>query len=201
MPLGDAAGAMRLEVQGAGPHSNADWAVRGALWRARLSSLEAHLRGATEPRDAGIVDLLVRRRLPSTAVAPLHHGHVLDWMPASGAGLPPSAVYVVDSEGPRRFPIATWISHFDDYLAVGIQLDKVRPETLATFRVTAPCGVRPPVIEVRHVGWLDLAWPREQAVALRSRFEATWRASLEGAALPSSTPGRDSGRGLEMPPR
>lgn len=177
------AGASRLDFQAGGPQSAADWAARGALWRARLRALEAHLRGVAEPRDAGLVDVQVCRELPSTTVAPLHQRHVLDWMPAAGMGLAPSAFFIVDSQGPRRFPIVTWTAHYDDRLALGIQIDEERPATPATIRVSVPSGHRLPLLEVRHVGWLDLAGPREQVVTLRSRFEATWQASLKRAAL------------------
>ncbi|MEW9552903.1 hypothetical protein [Nonomuraea sp. NPDC050783] len=163
------------------------------LWQHRLARLVAALPaapavapgagagGGYAPGDAPPVgDISVCCTLDRPGWRPLHRAVLRDWLPLSGPAWPPRWFYVIDSEGPRPFPIIRWRVHFDDLIALGIEAVRGCPPTEAEVAVTAtPAALE---LRVRHTGWSALDLDAETREVLRDRFLATWQHTLQRAA-------------------
>ncbi|MEV0147125.1 MULTISPECIES: hypothetical protein [unclassified Nonomuraea] len=159
------------------------------LWQHRFDRLAAALPVAPAgPGDevaevvAGgpIPDISVRCTLDRPGWRPLHRAVLGEWLPLSGPAWPPRWFYVVDSEGPRPFPIIRWRMHFDDLIALGIEAVRGSPPTEAEVAVTANASSLE--LRVRHTGWSALDLDTETREVLRDRFLATWQHTLQRAA-------------------
>lgn len=166
------------------------------LWQRRFDRLAALLPGtpATSGRMVaagdlpimeavadgdGPADIAVRRTLDRPGWRPLHRAVLSEWLPLSGPAWPPRWFYVIDSEGPRPFPIVRWRTHFDDLIALGIEAVPGCPPTEAEVAVTATSTALE--LRVRHTGWSALDLDAETREVLRDRFLATWRHTLQRA--------------------
>ncbi|MET7459366.1 hypothetical protein [Nonomuraea sp. NPDC005501] len=192
--------AVRLEVLGSGPvRLRVTEALDAAdpatvyqvrlLWQHRFDRLAAALPvapagpGAEVAGAAGggpIPDISVRCTLDRPGWRPLHRAVLGEWLPLSGPAWPPRWFYVVDSEGPRPFPILRWRVHFDDLIALGIEAVRGSPPTEAEVAVTANASSLE--LRVRHTGWSALDLDTETREVLRDRFLATWQHTLQRAA-------------------
>jgi uncharacterized protein YndB with AHSA1/START domain len=195
---------VRFEVLGSGPVrlrvtealESADAAtvhqVR-RLWQHRFDRLAAALpqvasaafdsrgaRAAAGDGPAPIADITVRCTLDRPGWRPLHRAVLGDWLPLSGPAWPPRWFYVVDSEGPRPFPIIRMRVHFDDLIAFGIEAVPGCPPTEAEVAVTARSASLE--LQVRHTGWSELDLDAQMREVLRDRFLATWQHTLRRAA-------------------
>ncbi|MFI7445620.1 hypothetical protein [Nonomuraea indica] len=194
---------VRLDVLGSGPVrlrvtetlESADpatvYQVR-RLWQHRFDRLAAALTAAPAgPVDgtagdaaaddsAPIPDISVRCTLDRPGWRPLHRSVLTEWLPLSGPAWPPRWFYVVDSAGPRPFPIIRWRTHFDDLVALGIEAVRGCPPTEAEVAVTATSASLE--LRVRHTGWSYLDLDAETREVLRDRFLATWQHTLQRAA-------------------
>jgi len=106
------------------------------------------------------------------------------WLPVAGDDeRQPRWFFIVDADGPRRFPLTDWYAG----------------GTAVTFAVAVPGTVRrtecrvtgapaPARLAVTHTGWSRLGLPDRRARLLRHRFAATWTASLT-LARALTTPG------------
>ncbi|MBP2702988.1 hypothetical protein JOL79_04120 [Microbispora sp. RL4-1S] len=195
---------VRFDLSGAGPVrlcvtetvDSADpatiYQVR-RLWQHRFDRLAAALPamsatdGVSDIAELGarggpgpIPDISVRRTLDRPGWRPLHRAVLSEWLPLSGPAWPPRWFYVVDSEGPRPFPIVRWHTHFDDLITLGIEAVRGSPPTEAEVAVTAHSASLE--LQVRHTGWSALDLDAETREVLRDRFLATWQHTLQRAA-------------------
>jgi uncharacterized protein YndB with AHSA1/START domain len=154
----------------------------GELWRHRLDRLVAAA-GSASGSVAGIQarpdDITVRCTLDKPGWRPLHTAVLHDWLPLSGSPAAPQWFYVVDSLGPRRFPITRWLAHYDDLIVIGIQILPGVRVTRAEVSVQAEAASVE--LAVRHTGWSSLPLDAESREVLRDRFVATWRHALRRA--------------------
>jgi hypothetical protein len=165
------------------------------LWQHRFDRLAAALTAAPERPEDGtetdaadaavdgpgpIPDISVRCTLDRPGWRPLHRSVLSEWLPLSGPAWPPRWFYVVDSAGPRPFPIIRWRTHFDDLVALGIEAVPGCPPTEAEVAVTATSTSLE--LRVRHTGWSALDLDAETREVLRDRFLATWQHTLQRAA-------------------
>ncbi|MFI6712471.1 hypothetical protein ACIBF7_38950 [Nonomuraea sp. NPDC050478] len=185
--------AVRFDVLGSGPVllrvsetlESADPATvhqARRLWQHRLDRLVASLPGAPPApgeTDDGLADITVRRTLDRPGWRPLHRAVLSEWLPLSGPAWPPRWFYVIDSEGPRPFPVVRWRTHFDDLIALGIEAVPGCPPTEAEVAVAATATALE--LRVRHTGWAALDLDAETREVLRDRFLATWRHTLQRA--------------------
>jgi len=151
----------------------------GELWRHRLDRLAAIVRSDDAAVDP-CADITIRRTLDRLAWRPLHLAVLRDWLPLSGPGSPPRWFYAVDSDGPRRFPVTRWRVHYDDAIAMGIEIVAGAPPTEAEISVTARAASVE--LSVRHSGWSAQRLDAETLEVLRDRFAATWRHAVNRAA-------------------
>ncbi|HEX2028073.1 MAG TPA: SRPBCC domain-containing protein [Nitriliruptorales bacterium] len=121
--------------------------------------------------------------LPATGADPLSGGAILRWLPVATDGRSPSWFFVIDDEGPRRFPLSDWSLDPGRVLTfavtIGDDAADVVPPTRCTVSVSAtPEGRR---LAIRQTGWAVAGLPARRARQLRSRFADTWREALRTA--------------------
>lgn len=116
--------------------------------------------------------------LPEHVPDPLDPDAVVRWLPIASDGFRPSWFFVVDPDGPRRFPLRDW-QIGPNQATFTVELPGARALTSGTVGVERGTGGRR--LWFRHAGWLTTGLPDRQALALRTRFTATWVAALERA--------------------
>lgn len=165
----------------------------GQLWSHRLERLAVaagSIRGVVGNGDGAdpddplpmpqISDITARCTLVKVGWRPLHSDALCGWLPLSGPELPPRSFFVVDSAGPRPFPIRQWHLHYDDRIHIGIEIIPGEPVTAVDIAVTAlDTAIE---LSVTHRGWAALDVDAETREILRDRFAATWRHVLQRAA-------------------
>ncbi|MBW4721432.1 SRPBCC family protein [Saccharothrix obliqua] len=111
--------------------------------------------------------------------AALSPDELVRWLPVATDGFTPSWFFVVDADGPRRFPVVDWVAA-PDRLDFGVELPGGhRPTRCAVLVEHAPSGTR---LRFTHGGWATAGLPDGRAGELRRRFAATWTAALHAAA-------------------
>jgi uncharacterized protein YndB with AHSA1/START domain len=120
--------------------------------------------------------------LPSTGGDPLSGEVVLRWLPVATDGRSPSWFFVIDDQGPRRFPVSEWSLDPGGVLtfavAVGDGADAVVPTRCTVSVASTPEGRR---LAFRQTGWAATGLPARRARQLRRRFADAWIACLRTA--------------------
>jgi uncharacterized protein YndB with AHSA1/START domain len=166
--------------------SPADAAERLGEW-SDLAERLAHLlttgRPGPAPDTAG-----GSLRLPGGRGDLLAPATLTRWLPIATDGFQPRWFFIVDADGPRRFPVTDWYADPASVaFSVGVPGTVRRTECLVRAK---PAGAGTWLSYV-HSGWSRLGLPDRRARLLRRRFAATWAASLRLAR--DLTPSRSTG--------
>ncbi|MFY7070357.1 SRPBCC family protein [Nocardiopsis changdeensis] len=165
--------------------------AREVFWDDCVDRLRFHLmegEGGGAPRGIRTISLGVR--IPVGTWLPLHRANLFRWLPASGPGYPPTAFYVVDDAGPRRFPIRRVEDYFDERLSLFVDVED--GVTRAVVRTTHDAGGV--VLSVHHSQWPVVSGGESRMTRLRDVFEITWRASLDQAVRAAGSEEERHGR-------
>ncbi|MEX2627027.1 MAG: SRPBCC domain-containing protein [Ilumatobacteraceae bacterium] len=165
-------------------------------WSDFLERLRGHLATGESTRYVVRNELDGAVDLPSTCGDPLADEAVLRWLPVATDGRSPSWFFVIDGQGPRRFPLSEWSLDPGRVLTFAVAVgvgdgdgDGVGDgdgdgahatlPTRCTVSVTAtPDGRR---LAFRQTGWAATGLPARRARQLRGRFADAWSASLRTA--------------------
>lgn len=149
-----------------------------AGWSDFLGRLRRYLATGRETRYEWREDIDGSAELTDTGFQPLHDDVIYRWLPIATDGFEPRWVFIVDEQGPRRFRVVDF---------------QKRPAS-ATFSVEIPGAVHVTHCKISvervgsrrrllfsHTGWRTLGLPDNRSRVLRSRFAASWTASLKQA--------------------
>lgn len=119
--------------------------------------------------------------LPAGSSDPFEAETLLRWLPVASDGFKPSWFFVVDEEGPRRFPITDW-NLGAEKLTFAVEVADGAPSTFCTVTVE-PVGAGTGARRLRfeHTNWRGLGIPNRKALLLRRRFIMSWITALEHA--------------------
>lgn len=130
--------------------------------------------------------------LPAAAHDPLSCDAILSWLPVATDGRRLSWFFVIDDQGPRRFPLSDWSLEPGRGLTFAVLIGCDEAEAVSPTRCTVTLtatreGRR---LSFRQTGWATTGLPIHRARQLRRRFADTWRESLLAALdLSASSPG------------
>ncbi|GGM62342.1 hypothetical protein GCM10012275_36350 [Longimycelium tulufanense] len=149
-------------------------------WTDFLERLAEHLSTGRTTRYGCRDDIDGLVDLPKGPFRPLGGTDVYRWLPVASDGFGPRWFFVVDDQGPRRFPLHDWNLLVDERLTftVGIPEVSVRPSCAVQVRSIGSSSLR---LSFTHTGWASLGLPVRRARELRHRFADTWIAALRGA--------------------
>jgi uncharacterized protein YndB with AHSA1/START domain len=96
------------------------------------------------------------------------------WLPVAGEDeRRPRWFFIVDADGPRRFPLTDWYAQ-----DLAVTFSVAVPGTVRRTECRVTGEPEPAGLAVTHTGWSRLGLPDRRARLLRHRFAATWTASL-----------------------
>ena len=113
----------------------------------------------------------------SAPLDPLAPGVLLRWLPVATDGDRPSWFFIVDADGPRRFPVSDWSLDPVGTLTFAVALDP-GGDALTRCTVESTLTFSGRRLSFRHTGWRETELPLHRVRGLRSRFAHTWRAAL-----------------------
>jgi uncharacterized protein YndB with AHSA1/START domain len=117
--------------------------------------------------------------LPADGFAPLREDTAYRWLPIASDGFAPCWFFVVDDEGPRRFPLRDWRLVEDRSLSFVVELPGAAISPRCTVELTpAGSGRR---LRFAQTGWNRVDLPVLRRQELRQRFAAAWIAACDGA--------------------
>ncbi|GAA4872583.1 SRPBCC domain-containing protein [Saccharopolyspora cebuensis] len=149
-------------------------------WTDFLTRLQLHLRTGEKTRYAWRDDIDGSVELAADDFHPLREPELYEWLPIASDGFAPSWFFVLDGEGPRRFPILDWVLEPDQQLRFAIDLSAERHHPACTVQVRdLGNGIRR--LSFSHTGWNRLGWSEQRSQSMRRRFAASWIAALESA--------------------
>lgn len=160
-------------------------------WSDFLRRLDRYLNTGRPSRYAWREDIDGSVNLEDPLIDPLRGEALLRWLPIATDGFRPRWFFIVDADGPRRFPVegweqpGAWELRFDVVIP-GSATPEDSARTSCTVRVETDGGT--PRLRFSHTGWHGLGLPDGKARTLRHRFAKTWAASLE-LARELATPG------------
>jgi uncharacterized protein YndB with AHSA1/START domain len=157
--------------------AEADQMVAG--WTDFMSRLAGYLATGVATRYGWRRDIDGSVDLPE-AFRPLRMDTIYRWMPVASDGFKPRWFFIVDDEGPRRFPIEEWHLDLDKKLIFSVAIPDATLDTACTVALEATAG-RLSRMRVSHTGWDRLSLPDQRGHALRRRFAAAWVAALDQA--------------------
>ncbi|MEV4433837.1 SRPBCC domain-containing protein [Streptomyces sp. NPDC049585] len=150
-------------------------------WRDFLTRLATHLHTGTGARYALRDDIDGAVDLPPGPYRPLTYPALLDWLPVAEDGFRPAWFFVVDDEGPRRFPLRDWELRDGQRLEFAVEIPGARAHPGAHVTLAPLADGTGHRLAFAHRGWTRLGLPDGRAQELRRRFTATWIASLAAA--------------------
>jgi uncharacterized protein YndB with AHSA1/START domain len=152
----------------------ADTAQRTSEWADLLDRLACLLAGG--PPGPACPDTIEGSVLLSGDLSRLFAAdRIAEWLPMATDGLSPRWFFIVDADGPRRFPLENWAAD-PRSLSFTVRLPDLGRRTAC--RVLGEQAVSGARLSYEHTGWSALGLPDRQARLLRRRFAATWAASL-----------------------
>ena len=157
--------------------AEADQMVAG--WTDFLSRLVTYLGMGVPTRYAWRADIDGSADLP-VGFRPLCIDTIYRWLPVASDGFNPRWFFIVDDEGPRRFPVENWRLQLDWELTFSIAIPDAASDTTCTVALEPATG-QTRRLRFAHTGWARLGLPSERGRALRRRFAATWIAALNQA--------------------
>ncbi|WP_225850079.1 SRPBCC domain-containing protein [Streptomyces sp. HPF1205] len=149
-------------------------------WQDFLSRLNRYLRTGRSSRYALRDSIDGSVTLPSADFRPLREPDLYRWLPVATDGFGPRWFFIVDTDGPRRFPLTDWVLLPDVRLSCRIRIPGADRPTRCSVEVRD--GFGGPRLEFVHDGWTGLGLPDLGGMVLRRRFAATWIASLRTAS-------------------
>lgn len=151
------------------------WRGLLVMWLERLNS---YVRGDLDRQIREEYMLRLERPISNPFFRPLHPEVLYGWLPISGVGLIPNAVYSADADGPVRFELNTWRSHYDDEIEFAIR-GTPTDDTATTCRIRLLSSPSSPTLVIEHEGWNASTGLNLRQHLLRERFRILWQASLE----------------------
>ncbi len=153
-------------------------------WTDFLQRLEGYLRTGRSTRYEWRSDVDGSVDLPLDW-DPLDPAVLYRWLPVTSDGFRPAWFFIVDADGPRRFPLVDW-SEREAGVTFTVRVTEHGAGTTAEVHVQRLADRRR--LQFSHRGWRDLGIPDHRAHAMRSRFAAAWTAAADSArALATSS--------------
>lgn len=148
------------------------------LWTERLDALARIVAGDTPYEHMDTFTL--EARLPSPTWAALHPANLTRWIPLDVASHR-RGFFIIDEDGPRRFPILSWRERYDEELTLDIGTGPQQEPTTAC--ITAQSNDDHVSLRIVHNGWATLPFGGEEVLSLRGRFLSCWQEALRIATV------------------
>ncbi|MFI7303826.1 SRPBCC domain-containing protein [Micromonospora aurantiaca] len=171
-------GGARLTVEDADPvRPPAEIEQMRAGWTDFLQRLDGYLRTGRSTRYDWRSDIDGSVDLPPGWDA-FEPSLLYRWLPVASDGFRPAWFFVVDADGPRRFPLDDW-SVREGTVTFTVQVTERGAGTTAELALHRLADRQR--LEFSHQGWRHLGLPDNRAHALRRRFAAAWTAAADCA--------------------